>query len=179
MITKKNENFDIKPVIHPGVQREGRTEYVGGTNDGNRILSVVNGLSGSAKIANDGAVYDTAAAENMDKSLFSYDVKKGEAEDISYTESDISAAKAGDIVRFGKYNTDGKKNDILWIVMSANEGSLELVSLNILDEMSFDDDNRDVDFSGSSIRQCLNGAFLDEAFSGDEKKGFQKITEIL
>ncbi len=170
VITKKDGGFDMKPVIHPGVQREGKTEYVGGTNDGNRILSIVNELSGDAKIAVDGAVYDKAYAEKLDKSLFSYDVKKGEAEQISYTESDISGAKTGDIVRFGKYNTNGKKNDILWIVMNADEGKLDLVALNILDEMSFDDDNRDVDFSGSSIRQWLNGAFIDEAFSSGEKK---------
>ena len=76
IVKNSDDKISVTSVIHPGVQREGRTEYVGGTSDGDRILSVVNSLSGSARIGNDGVAYSSAAAKDKDEALFRYDVTR-------------------------------------------------------------------------------------------------------
>ena len=53
---------------------------------------------------------------------------------------------------------------------------MDLLALNILDEMSFDDDNGDVSFEDSSIMSWLYVQFTDTAFSSAEKAKLLDLT---
>ncbi len=81
----------------------------------------------------------------------------------------IARANVGDIVKFGKYeqdnNTSNGKEDIEWIVLAKEDNRILLVSKYALDCKQYNFYNGSVTWEICSLRQWLNDAFLNAAFS--------------
>lgn len=70
-------------------------------------------------------------------------------------------------VYFGKYEQTRGGQPILWRVLTVEENDALLLSERILTTMSYGFSN---DWEQSQIRKWLNGVFIKEAFSSDERK---------
>ena len=84
-------------------------------------------------------------------------------------------AKIGDVVMFGCYEQNADTADgpekIEWCVIDADQNSLTLLSVDVLDAGIFDArGNEIVPWESCDLRGWLNGVFYDTAFSGEEKK---------
>ena len=82
----------------------------------------------------------------------------------------------GKTVEFGRYEQDGNdkngKEKIEWIVLDRDGDNALLISKYALDcmEKQENDKFKDYEWEGWRVRQWLNGAFYDAAFSADEKE---------
>ncbi len=76
-------------------------------------------------------------------------------------------------VEFGEY-PEGKP--IEWIVLDEKDGARLLLSRYSLDFMSYNNENVEVTWETSDLRNWMNGYFYEEAFSKEEKKRIQTVT---
>lgn len=83
-------------------------------------------------------------------------------------------AQVGDYVRLGTYEQDGNtangSEDIEWIVLDKNGNRLLVLSRYCLEGMAFNNTKVDTTWATSSIRQWLNGTFLNCAFDAIEQE---------
>ena len=81
----------------------------------------------------------------------------------------IKSANLGDSILFGDYEQDGNfdngKEMIEWVVLEKEEGSILVISKNVLDARAFNDTSGEVYWENCSLRSWLNGRFPDNAFS--------------
>ncbi|MBP5223594.1 MAG: hypothetical protein J6Z35_10635 [Lachnospiraceae bacterium] len=87
----------------------------------------------------------------------------------------VDRAKIGDVVILGSYEQNADTADgpekIEWCVIDADQNSLTLLSVDVLDAGIFDArGNEIVPWESCDLRGWLNGVFYDTAFSGEEKK---------
>lgn len=89
----------------------------------------------------------------------------------------IAQSAVKDEVTFGSYEQDGKaadgKEDIFWIVLDKTDDKALLVSKYALDFRPYGDTG-DITWQNSSLRAWLNDAFLNEAFSKQERAAIGK-----
>jgi len=94
---------------------------------------------------------------------------EGESEKLS--RDDFS--KVGNIVRFGHYeqdnNLDNGSEEIEWIVLDVQEGKSLLLSKYGLDAKAYNATSSDVTWETCILRNWLNSAFLNAAFSLEEQ----------
>lgn len=89
--------------------------------------------------------------------------------------SDIREAEIGDIVELGSYdlnpNSDGKEK-VAWDVVDKKDGSLFLVTHNVIDIMPFNRNTskKNEGWDDSYIRYWLNGEFYNDSFDENEKE---------
>lgn len=90
---------------------------------------------------------------------------------------DFSSVNKGDVITFGKYeqdmNYDNGKDPIEWIVLSKDNSEMLLFSKYILDQHDFAyfrNDEDDVNWKNSELREWLNSDFYNAAFSKEEKE---------
>lgn len=92
-----------------------------------------------------------------------------------------SACSVGDIVTFGRYEQDNDVSNgpepIEWIVLEADGKTVMLLSRYGLDCRPYHDANEAVTWESCPIRQWLNGAFLEAAFTDEEQA--QILTTIV
>ncbi len=86
----------------------------------------------------------------------------------------VSQAQVGQVVEMGRYeqdnNTGNGAEPILWLVIQKEENRALAVSLYGLDNRAYHEtDDNDVTWETCSMRAWLNGAFLNETFSAEEK----------
>ena len=85
----------------------------------------------------------------------------------------LSSLKQGDYLGFGSYEQDGNLENgseiIEWLVLKNNNGTILLLSKDILDYRAYNDINQDILWPDSSIRNWLNNDFYDLAFDTYEK----------
>lgn len=90
------------------------------------------------------------------------------------TEGTPLTVEINDIVAFGKYEQDGMRSNgpeaIEWLVLDVQEDKALLLSRYALDSMPFNDTYRAVTWENSTLRNWLNGSFLDTAFTAEERK---------
>lgn len=108
-------------------------------------------------------------------------VKKEETE----TEAQIPAAQeksdvaVGDYITLGRYETDGNtangSEDLSWQVLAVEGDRVLVISEYAIEAMPFG--NGKITWSDSSLREWLNGAFLSQSFS-DEERGSILPTQI-
>lgn len=121
----------------------------------------INNLYNSSDISDDEkkSVVSDETANEEDASL-----EMDDAQEIA----DIKDAKSGDCVVLGKYEQDGDKGNgtepIEWIVLDENEDNLLLISKYVIEEKPFNDTDKAVGWSGSTIRKWLNEDFIKMAF---------------
>ena len=82
-------------------------------------------------------------------------------------------AKKGDIITFGAYEQDGDTTNgaeaIEWIVLENGSDGVLCVSRYVLDCKRYHEKKEDVTWETCNLREWMNGAFLNEAFSGEEQ----------
>lgn len=91
----------------------------------------------------------------------------------------LTAAEAGDIVRFGRYEQDNDttgKEYIDWIVLEREGNRVKLISRYGLDAVPYNNSYTYVTWETCSLRTWLNNYFLKEAFSDDEQEMIQTAT---
>ena len=96
-----------------------------------------------------------------------------------YSES-IKAASVGDTVKFGHYEQDNNssngKEEIEWIVLAKDGDRLLVISKYALDCQRYNSSYTYVTWETSSLREWMNGSFLNSAFDSGEQKLIQKST---
>lgn len=155
--------------IIPGVQKEGVTAPAEDENTKSRILKQLCKLSDSAIIDPEGYVHEKKYYDGSIESLYpaSYVVDFYMPDNTKYQMVD---APVGGVVELGNYYINGsEKEKIKWYVLDKQENELTLISKDILDEQSFDDENRDVNWNDSSLRKWLNDDFVKSAFTSTER----------
>ena len=93
---------------------------------------------------------------------------------------DLGDANVGDYVTFGHYeqdnNTANGKEPIKWIVLDKKDGRVLLLSKYGLDSKPYNETNTDVTWETCTLRNWLNGSFLNEAFSSSEQAAIPTVT---
>ena len=83
-------------------------------------------------------------------------------------------AKAGDLVKFGRYDQNGNVSDgreaIEWRVLAAEEDRVLAISEYGLDAKAFNDGEEATSWEKCSLRAWLNKDFYQEAFTEDEQE---------
>lgn len=87
----------------------------------------------------------------------------------------IRTADVGDIVTFGVYEQDNDKfngkEQLEWIVLDKDDGSLFLISDKALDEQPYHNKSyTGITWDNCSLRKWLNSNFLKDAFSSEEQQ---------
>lgn len=99
-------------------------------------------------------------------------------EDVVVKET-MADANVGDAVVFGKYEQNNDSSDgkeaLEWIVLEKQEGKILLISRYCIDTMPYNTERVDVTWDKSSLRDYLNGDFIESAFDDNEKSSL--ITE--
>jgi len=92
-----------------------------------------------------------------------------------------TSVRVGDILAFGNYEQDGVSANgpepIEWVVLDIQEDKALLLSCDALDSKPYNDAYTSVTWETSSIRQWLNGAFFNNAFTQEQKKQIL-VTEV-
>jgi len=90
-------------------------------------------------------------------------------------------ALSGEPVYFGHYeqdnNPDNGPEPIAWIPLAEEDGSVLLLSRYILDAVPYNEQYTDMTWEACSLRAWLNGAFLETAFSAEERQAIL-LTEV-
>lgn len=85
----------------------------------------------------------------------------------------LADADVGDMVQFGRYEQDGsastKGEPIFWEVLEKKDDCILVISHLVLARGQFSDDEKNVVWEDSQIRQWLNGTFYNQAFDEAEK----------
>ena len=89
----------------------------------------------------------------------------------------LNSVNVGDVVEFGKYeqdnNTSNGKEYIEWNVLAKEDNRVLLISKYALDCKQYNSTYTDVTWETCSLRQWLNGTFLNDAFSVEEQSLIQ------
>ena len=85
----------------------------------------------------------------------------------------LNSLNVGDVVEFGKYeqdnNTSNGKEDVEWNVLAKEDNRVLLISKYALDCKQYNSTYTDVTWETCSLRQWLNGTFLNDAFSTEKQ----------
>ena len=85
----------------------------------------------------------------------------------------LPKAQVGSYVYFGSYeqdnNTSNGTEDIEWLVLAREDDRVLLISRYALDRQDYNTSFTDVTWESCSLRTWLNGTFLSEAFSEEER----------
>lgn len=79
----------------------------------------------------------------------------------------------GSIKKFGSYEQDKKETngteDLEWVVLAQEDNRILMVSRSGIEAAKYNYEKSNTDWENSTIRQWLNGTFLDEAFTEEEQ----------
>ena len=98
----------------------------------------------------------------------------------SFGDETPAEIRVGDSVYFGRYeqdNVSSQKEDIEWTVLEIRDDKALIFSKYVLDAIPYHRKNESVTWADSSIRQWLNGTFLNAAFSDSEQRSILSVTE--
>ena len=92
----------------------------------------------------------------------------------------VKDIQVGDSYTFGTYEQDNDlangKEDIEWVVLEKDGMSLLLISKYALDTQPYCTFFGNITWENCSLRQWLNGSFLDAAFSTEEQNKLKSVT---
>ncbi len=97
-----------------------------------------------------------------------------------YKVEELKVAEVGDYVFFGAYeqdnNTSNGKEDIEWLVLEVTDSKVLLISKYALDCKRYNTSYSDVTWETCSLREWLNGDFINTAFAEYEKAMIPTVT---
>lgn len=92
----------------------------------------------------------------------------------------LTKAEVGDAVLFGSYEQDNDtsngKEKIEWLVLDKQDGKLLVISRYALDCQPYNAAKTSVTWETCSLREWLNGSFLNAAFSEEERAMIPSVT---
>lgn len=154
-------------------------------------LQALGGYKDSDALAADcetGLAYDAAKrlydAGSYEEAKAAFDALDGYLDSAKLSE-DCAAqlwgdVSVGDTILFGTYeqdnNTSNGKEDIEWLVLARQGDSVLVISRYGLDCQMYYPTMANVTWSTSSLRNWLNGTFLNSAFSASERNMIQTTT---
>ena len=87
--------------------------------------------------------------------------------------------EAGNVIIFGHYEQDNDLSNgaepIEWLVLTEEEGSMLLLSRCGLDGMPYHSSFSGITWENCSLRQWLNGKFLEMAFTDTERENIEQV----
>ncbi|MBR6089757.1 MAG: serine/threonine protein kinase [Anaerolineaceae bacterium] len=94
------------------------------------------------------------------------------------TGSPAASVKAGDVVRFGRYEQDeaAGADEIEWQVLAVENGRALVISKNGLDAKPYNDVQGSMMWENCSLRSWLNETFLQSAFDENERSRIHETT---
>ena len=136
------------------------------------LHSAVEGLS-AARYSHAVALMEAEKYNAAYALLAGLHVQDSEAKLQEVMAKQMLSAQVGDMVRFGTYPqgnraSDGKKA-IEWLVLAKENGRMLLVSKYALNCKKYHTTKTKVTWETSSLREWLNGTFLNEAFNATEQ----------
>ena len=86
-------------------------------------------------------------------------------------------ATIGEKIVFGQYpqGTGGEVMPLRWLVLAVRDGKALLITDKMIECMAYHGQFADVTWETSSLRGWLNGAFLDSAFTDEEKAAILSV----
>lgn len=94
-------------------------------------------------------------------------------------DSDLSTAKVGDVVTFGRYEQDSISENFLepieWDVLAVSGNAVLLISHNIIDEQPYHSTLEYITWEACTLRSWLNKDFMDNAFNQEEKAKLKSV----
>ena len=88
--------------------------------------------------------------------------------------------KVGSYINFGAYEQDNNrsngKENVEWLVLAVTDGKALVISKFALDNKQYHTSSMDVTWETCSLRKWLNKAFINSAFSADEKAMITAVT---
>lgn len=97
------------------------------------------------------------------------------------TEINTSVVNVNDVLSFGHYEQDGIRSNgsemIEWLVLDVQENKALLLSLYALDSLPYNNVYGNTTWEQCSLRNWLNGTFLETAFTAEEKTSIL-MTEV-
>ena len=119
-------------------------------------------------------IYNTIQGYKDVNSIISGDRKIAAAKEKATKERD-AAYRAGRIVTLGKFEQDGDESNgpeaIEWQVLERKGDKALIISKYCLDARAYNTEPGDVTWETCSLREWLNGDFLNSAFSEEERNG--------
>ncbi len=129
---------------------------------------------------NDPDSRDTAVEQEQEEAEEAEEAAEAEGPAAREITEALSGAAVGDTVLFGSYEQDGDlengAEEIEWIVLDEQDGSLLLLSDRVLDEAPYTDDSSGDTWADSHLRSWLNSTFLDTAFTETEQSFLCTVT---
>lgn len=105
---------------------------------------------------------------------------KSQYKEALYKEALFNKAEVGSYVLFGSYeqdnDTDNGKEDIEWLVLEKKDDRLLVISKYALDCKQYNESFGSVTWETCTLRKWLNGDFINEAFSSEEKSLISEVT---
>ena len=99
---------------------------------------------------------------------------------LQYEKALLSKASVGSYVIWGTYEQDNNlengAEEIEWLVLAKEENRILVISRYALDCQKYNTSKEDVTWETCSLRQWLNGSFLDTAFSEAERAMIPIVT---
>lgn len=86
--------------------------------------------------------------------------------------AELNRCKVGDAFQFGEYEQDRDglvKSPIEWVILEKEKGRVLMVSKYALDGRPYNTTDTNITWEDCSLREWLNGTFLEHAFSQDEQ----------
>lgn len=118
---------------------------------------------------------NTEAVENVD-------ANNGDEADIGGENdgADEDGVKVGEYITFGTYeqdnNTSNGKEPIEWLVLDEQDGKVLVISKYALDAQPFNEEDVDVTWETCTVRNWLNGEFINSAFINSERVKISTVT---
>ena len=85
----------------------------------------------------------------------------------------LSSVQIGDYIKFGKYEQDNVlgngSEDIEWLVLKVKDDKALVISKYVLDCQPYNAREADITWETCSLRKWLNSAFINLAFTADER----------
>ena len=123
--------------------------------------------------AGDAEAPEEAAAAPIPEALGSEGLDSAMSLPVEEPAPALLSPSVGDIVTFGHYEQDNDEangpEEIEWIVLRIKNGGATLISRYALDAMAFSEDEDRLTWDVCTLREWLNGPFIDAAFSEKEQ----------
>lgn len=98
----------------------------------------------------------------------------------AYVPPSINEISVGQHLTFGTYeqdnNTSNGAEDIEWIVLAISDGKALLITVNLLDNVKYNNELKKVTWETCTLRTWMNNDFLNTAFTESEKNSIATTT---
>lgn len=92
----------------------------------------------------------------------------------------MKTAKVGDYLFFGAYEQDNNnlngKEDVEWLVLAKEGNKVLVISKYALDCQQYNTSCANITWETCPLRRCLNGTFINNAFSAEEQAMISTVT---